>query len=168
MRPSFKRAVAPSVSSVLILALVAVVGGSTRVGAQAGKKAPAAAEKPPALTWGPAPGIFPKGAKMAVESGDPSKSGEFVVRLSFPDGYAIPPHFHPTAEHVRVRSGTFLVGMGDKLDAKATKTMAPGDTATMPAKMHHFAIAKGPTVVRVRAEGPFAMTYVNPADTPKP
>jgi quercetin dioxygenase-like cupin family protein len=105
---------------------------------------------------------------MAVESGDPSKSGEFVVQLSFPDGYAIPPHFHPTAEHVRVQSGTFLVGMGDNLDAKATKPMAAGDTGSVPAKMHHFGIAKGATVVRVRAEGPFAMTYVNAADTPKP
>jgi putative NADH-flavin reductase len=58
--------------------------------------------------------------------------------------------------------------MGDKLDAALTKPMAVGDTATMPAKMHHFAIAKGETTVSVRAEGPFAMTYVNPADTPKP
>ena len=31
------------------------------------------------LTWGPAPDVFPAGAKMAVERGDPSKPGEFVV-----------------------------------------------------------------------------------------
>ena len=105
---------------------------------------------------------------MAVESGDPMKSGEFVVRLQFPDGYKIPPHFHPTDEHVRVRAGTFLVGMGDKLDAAKAKPLAVGDTGSMPAKMHHFAIAKGPTTVSVRAEGPFTMIYVNPADTPKP
>ena len=105
---------------------------------------------------------------MAVESGDPTKSGEFVVRLSFPDGYVLPLHFHPTDEHLRVSSGTLLVGMGDKVDAKATKAMAPGDTGTLPAKMHHFAIARGNTVVSIRAEGPFGMTYVNPADTPKP
>jgi quercetin dioxygenase-like cupin family protein len=123
-------------------------------------------EKRAALTWGPAPDVFPAGAKMAVEKGDPTKSGEFIVRLQFPDGYKIPPHFHPTDEHVRVRSGTFLVGMGDKLDAKATKTLAAGDTGSIPAKAHHFAIAKGPTTVSVRAEGPFAMTYVNPADKP--
>lgn len=120
-----------------------------------------------ALKWGPAPAIFPAGAKMAVEKGDPTKAGEFVVRLQFPDGYKIPPHFHPTDEHVRVRSGTLLVGMGDTLDAKKTKPLAVGDTGSVPAKMHHFAIAKGPTTVSVRAGGPFAMTYVNPADNPK-
>jgi hypothetical protein len=58
--------------------------------------------------------------------------------------------------------------MGNKVDAKATKAMAPGDTGTLPAKMHHFGIARGTTVVSIRAEGPFGMTYVNQADTPKP
>ena len=46
--------------------------------------------------------------------------------------------------------------------------MTVGDTGSLPAKMRHFAIARGNTVVRIRAEGPFGMTYVNPADTPKP
>ena len=127
----------------------------------------AQAQAKKALTWGPAPDAFPAGAKMAVESGDPTKSGEFVVRLSFPDGYKIPPHWHPTDEHVKVRSGAFLVGMGDKLDASKTKKLTPGDTATMTAKAHHFAIAQGATQVTVTAIGPFAMTYVNPADDPR-
>lgn len=119
------------------------------------------------LTWGPAPDAFPAGAKMAVERGDPSKSGEFVVRLSFPAGYKIPPHWHPTAEHVHIRSGEFLVGMGDALDQSKTMKMAPGDTGTIGAKMNHFAIAPVPTVLSIRAEGPFAMTYVNAADDPR-
>lgn len=34
------------------------------------------------------------------------------------------------------------------------------------ANHHHFAIAKEATVVSVTAMGPFAMTYVNPADDP--
>jgi hypothetical protein len=33
--------------------------------------------------------------------------------------------------------------------------------------MHHYATAKGATVVEVTAMGPFAMTYVNPADDPR-
>lgn len=148
--------------SLRVVAIAAIA--ATTVHAQ-GKKG---GKKGASLTWGPAPAIFPAGAKMAVESGDPAKSGEFVVRLQFPDGYKIPPHFHPTDEHVRVRSGTFLVGMGDKLDIAATKPLTAGDTGTIAAKMHHFAIAKGETTVSVRAQGPFAMTYVNPADMPKP
>jgi len=124
-------------------------------------------KSPESLKWGPAPDAFPAGAKMAVESGDPSKSGEFVVRLSLPAGYKIPPHWHPTDEHVRIRSGEFDVGMGDKLNAKKTMKMVAGDTGTIAAKASHFAIAKRATVLSIRADGPFAMRYVNPADEPR-
>ena len=125
------------------------------------------AQPTPALHWGPAPAVFPAGAKMAVVSGDPGKSGLFTIELSMPAGYKIPPHFHPTAEHVEVKRGTFLVGMGDLLDLKATKAMTVGDTGTIPALGHHFAAAKSPVVVAVTAKGPFGMTYVNPKDDPQ-
>jgi hypothetical protein len=119
------------------------------------------------LTWGPAPDAFPAGAKMAVERGDPGKSGEFIVRLSMPASYRIPPHWHPTDEHVRVRSGTLLVGMGDTLNPAKAMHMAAGDTGSIPAKMHHFAMTDGATVISIRAMGPFAMTYINPANDPR-
>ena len=120
-----------------------------------------------ALEWGAAPAVFPPGARMAVVRGDPGKSGIFAVRLEFPNGYRIPPHFHPTDEAVRVREGIFLYGMGDTVDLKQAKRMTPGDTGTLPARMHHWAVARGRTVVTVRAMGPFEMTYVNPADDPR-
>jgi hypothetical protein len=120
-----------------------------------------------ALKWGPAPDVFPPGAKMAVVSGDPSQAAMFSVELSMPDGYKIPPHWHPTDETVEVRSGTFLFAMGDEFDAAQLKTMTAGGKGTVPAKGHHFAAAKGATVVQVTAMGPFAMTYVNPADDPR-
>lgn len=119
-----------------------------------------------ALKWGPAPAVFPKGAKMAVVSGDPGKAEEFTVDLSFPAGYKIPPHYHPTAETVTVKKGTFLVGMGDTLDVAKAKSMKAGASGSLPANMHHFAVTKGATVVSVKSMGPFAMTYVNPADDP--
>src|SRR5262249_41511921 len=72
--------------------------------------------KPTALAWGPAPAVFPSGAKMAVVSGDPGKAAPFVVALKMPAGYRIPPHFHPTDETVEVKEGLFLFGMGDTLD----------------------------------------------------
>jgi quercetin dioxygenase-like cupin family protein len=122
--------------------------------------------EPAALTWGPAPQVFPAGAKIAVVSGDPNAEGPFQVQLSFPDGYKIPPHYHPTDEVVTVKEGTFLVGMGDKLDPKKAKAMEQGDSGSVPAGMHHFAIARGATIVAVSAQGPFTMTYVNPADDP--
>lgn len=35
------------------------------------------------------------------------------------------------------------------------------------ANMHHFAVARGHTIVQVHAMGPFALTYVNPKDGPQ-
>jgi quercetin dioxygenase-like cupin family protein len=120
----------------------------------------------PELKWGPAPAIFPKGAKMAVLQGDPGKAELFTVRLDLPSGYRIPSHFHPTDEHVTVISGTFLVGMGDAFDTSHMMTLPTGGFVTAGANMHHYAIAKGRTVVQVHAMGPFQLTYVNPADDP--
>jgi quercetin dioxygenase-like cupin family protein len=119
------------------------------------------------LQWGPAPAVFPAGAKMAVVSGDPSKAEPFVVELSMPNGYKVPPHFHPTDEVVEVKEGTFLVGMGDTFDPKKTSPMKQGDKATVPANKHHFGLARGATIVAVSANGPFALTYVHPADDPR-
>jgi len=118
------------------------------------------------LKWGPAPAVFPAGAKMAVLSGDPGKSGVFVVRLKMPAGYKIPAHHHPTDEYVTVISGDLSLGMGDKLDPAKAAKLAPGGFAMAGAKMNHFASSTGGAVVQVSAEGPFAMTYVNPADDP--
>jgi quercetin dioxygenase-like cupin family protein len=119
------------------------------------------------IKWGPAPAVFPAGAQMAVMQGDPSGTGLFTVRLRLPDGYKIQPHTHPTDEHVTVVSGSFAVGMGESFDASKMMTLDAGGFVTAPAHEAHFAMAHGVTVVQVHAIGPFAMTYVNPADTPK-
>lgn len=117
--------------------------------------------------WGPAPAVFPPGAKFAVVQGDPSGTSLFTVRLSFPNGYKIPPHFHPTDEHVTVISGTFLVGMGDSIDAAHALVLPAGGFITAGANMHHWAVARGQTVVQVHGIGPFALTYVHPQDAPR-
>lgn len=119
------------------------------------------------LNWGPAPAVFPAGAQMAVVSGDPSKAAMFKVELSMPDGYKIPPHFHPTAEKVKVVKGTFLVGMGDTLNLAKAKPLKAGASGNLPANMHHFAATKGAVELTITSMGPFAMTYVNPADDPQ-
>ena len=128
--------------------------------------AQAAPAKAPALKWGPAPAVFPRGAQMAVVSGDPGAAGPFVLQLKLPNGYKVAPHFHTTDETLEVKSGTFLYGMGDTVKASEMKTLAVGQSGTVPAQMHHFAQAKGATVVQVSAVGPFVLTYVNPADDP--
>lgn len=118
-------------------------------------------------TWGPAPAVFPAGAQMAVMHGKPDSAGIFTVRLRFPDGYRIAPHTHPTDEYVTVISGKFRVGMGERADLANAMTLDAGGFVTAPAMQAHYAAAEGMTVVQVTAMGPFALTYVNPADMPQ-
>jgi len=118
------------------------------------------------LAWSPAPPSVPKGAQMAVISGDPGKKGPFVIRLKLPANYVIPPHQHPTAEQVTVLYGAFNAGMGDKLNKRKGKPYARGDVMTIPAKTNHYSWTSSETVIQVKGTGPFAMTYVDPADDP--
>jgi quercetin dioxygenase-like cupin family protein len=118
------------------------------------------------LHWGPAPAVFPPGAEIAVLEGDPTSTALFTVRLRFPNGYRIPPHTHPTDEHVTVIRGTFLVGMGETFDPNAMQALGAGGFVTAPANHAHYAAARGQTVVQVHAIGPFALTYANPTDAP--
>ncbi len=121
---------------------------------------------PAAVKWSPAPPTLPKGAMIAVLTGDPSKDGPFVLRLKMPANYKIPAHHHPTTENVTVVSGSFHAGMGDKLDAEKGQAFVPGGFVSMPAGMNHFAWATAETVVQVHGNGPFAVVYVSPADDP--
>src|SRR5260370_18891674 len=79
-----------------------------------------------ALTWGPAPAVFPAGAKMAVVSGDPSKKAPFTVQLSLPAGYKVPPHFHPPAALADGQPGTVVAGMGGAVDLSKPEAMVVG------------------------------------------
>jgi quercetin dioxygenase-like cupin family protein len=119
------------------------------------------------LKWGPAPDALPKGAQIAVLSGDPAKDGLYVVRLRLPAGYKVPAHNHPTAEMVTVMTGKFHLGMGDKLDEKKAMLLTAGGFAEAPAKMNHYAWTTGPTVLQIHGQGPFEINYVNPADDPR-
>jgi quercetin dioxygenase-like cupin family protein len=118
------------------------------------------------LKWGPAPPVFAKGAQMAVLSGDPSKSGQFVIRLKVPAGYKFAAHHHPEDEYVTVIQGDMSLGMGDKLDVAKGAALTAGGFAMAPANMNHYAWSNDGAVIQVSAQGPFVMVYVNPADDP--
>jgi anti-sigma factor ChrR (cupin superfamily) len=122
--------------------------------------------KPDAVQWGPSPPQLPKGAQVAVLSGDPRKGGFYVIRAKLPDGYAIPAHWHKKAENVTVISGTFNVGMGDKLDKSKGDALGAGGFFGAAPKMRHYAWATGETVIEVSGMGPFDITYVDPKDDP--
>ena len=121
---------------------------------------------PGEVKWGPPPPSLSKGAQFAVLSGDPTMPGSFVIRLKFPAGYKVAPHWHPTDEHVTVLSGTMALGMGEKFDPSKMKNLSAGSFAVLPAEMRHFAMAKTAATIQVHGMGPFVLNYVNPADDP--
>jgi quercetin dioxygenase-like cupin family protein len=120
-----------------------------------------------AVKWAPAPEALPKGAEIAVLSGDPSKDGPYVLRLRLPANYQIPPHHHPTTENVTVLSGSFHAGMGDRVERAKARRFSAGGFAALPAQMNHYAWASTATVIQVHGQGPFEIVYVNPADDPR-
>ena len=119
-----------------------------------------------ALKWMDGPPGLPGGATFAVVSGDPGKAGRFTVQIKMPADYAVPPHWHPTNERVKVLSGQVHYGMNDKLMSSA-KTLKAGHSVTMTAKMHHWVHAAAPATLQVSGTGPFAITYVDPKDDPR-
>jgi len=122
---------------------------------------------PADLKWGDAPPGLPPGAKLAVLAGDPNKKGLFTVRLQTPAGYKVPPHTHPTSEHITVISGTFNIGTGDKFDDATGKEMGAGGYMVMPPGMKHYAWTPAEAIIQVQGMGPFVIKYVNPADDPR-
>ena len=124
---------------------------------------------PADMQWmaAPAPTGLPSVVQMTVLSGDPFKAGMFSVRLKVPDGGKVAAHWHPTDEHITVLQGTFAAGMGDKLDESALHDFPTGSYVVMPKRMHHFAMAKGETILQIHAMGPFVLNYIDPADDPR-
>jgi hypothetical protein len=118
------------------------------------------------VKWGNVPPVLPKGAQIAVLAGDPFKPGAYVVRLKLPAGYKIPPHWHTQSENLTVISGAFYLGNGDTLNMAQAHLLQQGGYHSLPAKAHHYAFAKKPTVVQIHGDGPFDITYINPADDP--
>lgn len=122
---------------------------------------------PDQMNWGPAPPALPPGAQLAVLEGNPSKPGVFAIRVKFPDGYRVPPHWHPTDEKVLVLQGSLGLGVGDKFNQAAGHVMPAGSYASMPKRLRHYAWAVGETEIQISGLGPFQVIYVNAADDPR-
>jgi hypothetical protein len=157
-----------TVSLVIVLALLTVVPAARA--ADPHKKS--AAGKPQTVTvaadevkWGDAPPTLPKGAKVGVLFGDPSKKGTFAIRLKAPDGYKLPPHWHTQDEQLTIIAGTLVMHTGDTWEAPS-HDLGTGAYHFLPGKAHHAAEAKGETVIQINGKGPFDIHYLNPADDP--
>jgi hypothetical protein len=132
----------------------------------AAKAKPAAA--PAELKWMDGPPGLPGGAQFAVVKGDPSKKGSFTVRIKMPANYAVRPHWHPTDENLTLISGKLGYGMSDQLDRAGAQALDAGGKVTMKAKEHHWVFTGDGAEVELTAMGPFQITYVDPADDPRP
>jgi quercetin dioxygenase-like cupin family protein len=78
------------------------------------------------IEWKAGPDSLPAGAQFALLEGSLSKAGYFALQIRLPDGYVIPPHWHPVQERVTVLSGTFRLGHGDVLDRQQTQALPAG------------------------------------------
>lgn len=121
---------------------------------------------PAGITWGDPPPSLPRGSKLAVLAGDPTKPGPFVIRAQVPAGYKVLPHWHPTDENLTVLSGTVATGMGDAWDDAKLQNTPAGGLVVLPADMRHYFLARTAATFQVHGMGPFAVNYVNPADDP--
>jgi quercetin dioxygenase-like cupin family protein len=149
-------------SAVILTASLASASGSSLAQApQAGAHHTVVAAD--AVQWKP----LRPGAEIAVVSGDPDKTGSpFVMRFRYRGKARIPPHWHPTDEHLTILSGTFRLGMGESGDERATTALGEGAYAFVAAKMVHYAWTDGDTTLQIHGIGPFVINYVNPADDP--
>ena len=164
-----KKALALTIGLVVLGALGSAASAQDKAAPakkMAAPKAMAAPMNSSDIQWGDAPPNLPAGAKFAVLMGDPGKTGPYTIRLKMPDGYKFAAHWHPMDENATVISGTFNIGMGDKLDISKGKAMTAGAFGTVPARMHHFGWCTGETEVQVHGMGPFKLVYVDPADDP--
>jgi len=143
----------------MVFAQTAKSGNAKTKGKTAGTTHEAKLVAPDQLMWSP---LLP-GIEKAVVVGDPSKAGQFVLRLRATDDAKIPPHWHPTDEIVTVLAGDASVGMGSKTwDDSQLKSAPVHGVANLPARMPHYAQFKKDAMVQVN--GPFVINFVNPAD----
>jgi hypothetical protein len=157
MKTSTKATIAKAVMAVILTGLTsAAIAGESE-----------GFVNPKDIKWGLAPPSIPKGAKIAVLQGDPSKSGPFVMRLMVPAGYTIPPHWHTQDESLTVISGSFYFGKGDKAETSNAPTITAGAFHYLSGKHHHYLVAKTPSVIQINGNGPFDVTYINVNEDPQ-
>jgi quercetin dioxygenase-like cupin family protein len=122
---------------------------------------------PDVIRWSAGPAALPAGAKSALLYGDPAKPELFVLRLWLPKGYRIAPHTHPRAEVVTVLSGSLRLGFGRTADRRTAKRLPAGSFMVTPANAPHYGFFDEETVLQLSTIGPWAVTYLNPADDPR-
>jgi quercetin dioxygenase-like cupin family protein len=99
---------------------------------------------------------------MAPIIGNPSTAGAYYAYLlKVPAGTRVPAHFHAMRETVTVISGVMMFGIGDAMNAAKMLTLGPGNVVSVPAGLHHYAMAKTDSIIEVSGNGPDTTTFVH-------
>lgn len=102
------------------------------------------------------------GSITTVLYGDPSKSGIYVIQITWPPGRGSRPHYHNQARYINVLSGTWYVHTGPESDVynpDAMTAVGPGTFIYEPPNGHHYDMAKDEeVVVQIFGMGPVVTT----------
>jgi len=103
------------------------------------------------LQWGPCPAFIGQGCEIAILHGDPAKNN-LDIFFKVPGDFAIPHHWHTSAERMTLVSGTLKV----TYDKQTTEVLETGMYAYGPSKRPHTAYCeKGePCVLFIAFEEP--------------
>lgn len=107
-----------------------------------------------ALKWFDAANL-PKGAQLAILTGNPQKKEFYVARLKLPANFIIPAHRHITNEYNTVIAGTYYMGIGNKMQKKLCIGLPPGSFVTFPAGTMHYGFTKDETIIEISGIGPW-------------
>ena len=83
------------------------------------------------------------------------------MRLSFPAGTRVDPHFHPGIEHGTILSGTVHIAIGSTFATEDLRRLPAGSFFVIPAGLPHFGMIEEDTVIQAHGVGPWQTTYVS-------
>ena len=141
------------------IALVLLVSG-TAAGAHAQDCSQSVLNLPNEIVWKATP--LSPGLETAVSCGDPSKPGVYVLRVKFPAGFKLMPHFHPDEWRTGiVLTGNYYFGLGEQWDESKLTAYPPGTFFSEPKGAPHFVWAKdGEVIIQITAMGPTGLTRI--------
>lgn len=104
------------------------------------------------------------GSSTTVVYGDPSKSGIYVIQITFAAGRGSRPHYHNQARYINVLKGTWWVSTGPESDVYNPDNMQKVEQGTFiyePPNGHHYDMAKDEAVtVQITGMGPVVTTSI--------
>lgn len=104
------------------------------------------------------------GSSSTVVYGDPSKSGIYVIQITFAAGRGSRPHYHNQARYINVLKGTWWVSTGPESDVYNPDNMQKVEQGTFiyePPNGHHYDMAKDEAVtVQITGMGPVVTTSI--------